>query len=412
MIIKIFLVAILIILSWNTIKVSESNAFLRAQITDLKEHSEQVTKDILTNNELLVKQGKSIDKNSNLSDLNKSLLLKVTEIEGSLKGLSNANKSLDKINKTLSKQTKTAEAIKKSTDKIIAIKKTTDGLVSIKKPIYQIIEMLKKQSASIKKHTDALGSLKKPIYEIIEMSKKQSTSIKKHSDGLAALKKPIYEHIEMSKKQAASIKKLSDGLNALKKPVYQIIDMLKKHTNGLGALKSPIYQIIEMLKKQPVSMNKPTNGYGYLQQPVFQIIDILKQQPTSLNNAKDTIYALNVSDANYTTVNKPVSKKISIPEPKTARSLNRVYEMFYDTKEQYRVKNYKGAIDRLTKLKSEVLGVMDLNVVPEVNVKPIISAIELTKKKWEGGETDYNLCNIANLINILAPNTNTIGTCK
>ena len=250
MLVKIILVALLIILSWNTFKVSESNNYLRAQLTELKDRNTQVSKAVLANHEVLLKQEKTIKKNANLMQLNKSLLTKVSKIESQLAGTSNPKKSLGTINETLKNQSNT----------LTELKKTTDGLQSLKKPIYQIIEMLKKQSALMTKHSESMSSL----------------NVCKSVPQIA--KKPIYKKNTVKPKLKA---KVPTSLNNVYARFYDTKEQYhnKNHQNAikrLSTLKSEVWKIrdLELVSKDQVMS-------------VLAAIDVTKKKWESNDNAYD-----------------------------------------------------------------------------------------------------------------------------
>ena len=298
MLTKIILVTILVVLSWSSLKLSNNSEILRTELKELSSKNESLSKLILDNQDLLKAHAIDAEKDLKLSELNTSILQKITVIETNY-------------------------------SKLVGVKKSIDGVkVSVTK-----------QTEILKNNKKVITALKKPIYETLDTVKKQSKVYANKSSS-------IISKVDANKK----------AIDGIKKPIYQTLDIVKKQSKQLSSVTH--HKLVN-----PVKTNKPAYK----------------------NMIKNNSYS--------------IESKVEVS------ALNKVLIEFQKTKDLYDKKQTKNAIAQLAKLKSEVWKSRTIKNVSKDKVISILSSIDVTKKKWEGNEIEYNLDKVEKMISLLLPKT-------
>ena len=105
MLTKIILVTILVVLSWSSLKLSNNSEILRTELKELSSKNESLSKLILDNQDLLKAHAIDAEKDLKLSELNTSILQKITVIETNYSKLVGVKKSIDGVKVSVTKQT-------------------------------------------------------------------------------------------------------------------------------------------------------------------------------------------------------------------------------------------------------------------------------------------------------------------
>ena len=298
MLTKIILVTILVVLSWSSLKLSNNSEILRTELKELSSKNESLSKLILDNQDLLKAHAIDAEKDLKLSELNTSILQKITVIETNY-------------------------------SKLVGVKKSIDGVkVSVTK-----------QTEILKNNKKVITALKKPIYETLDTVKKQSKVYANKSSS-------IISKVDANKK----------AIDGIKKPIYQTLDIVKKQSKQLSSVTH--HKLVN-----PVKTNKPAYK----------------------NMIKNNSYS--------------IESKVEVS------ALNKVLIEFQKTKDLYDKKQTKNAIAQLAKLKSEVWKSRTIKNVSKDKVISILSSIDVTKKKWDGNEIEYNLDKVEKMISLLLPKT-------
>ncbi len=158
---KILLVAIFILLSWNSFQLSKSNQFLRSEIKQLAANDESVDDYLTVTKSLIENHSKTLEKQAKVSLKNNEVLNKLVTNDSSTKTLASLKASLDKMNSSLSKQLKSIESkTNSSISKQFTLTETNKKAIQeIKKTTYKVSDQIKKLSSDFAKNSGKLNSL-------------------------------------------------------------------------------------------------------------------------------------------------------------------------------------------------------------------------------------------------------------
>lgn len=443
MLIKSILVAMLILVSWNSYKQSESNALLNKQLNALSSTNETMAKQILSNQDMFKKQNmlldkmkknskkltgqnalaplkKSINKISdtvlNQANKNKFVLDELKRINSNNELITNQllnNKKLylksvkaqgGKSNKT---QNYTGDFKKLFNENKKLAKDNKNALVPIKKSVDEINSIVKEHSKILKKNANYLASL--------SFANKRANAQKWGKDNNKNFNKPVKHKPKQQQLTSPNNKPKVQATKAVK-PVYK-----PKKTNNRKEFEDAVIQLAK-LKTEEWKYRNDENATKDLVISALSSITTTKHKKVDKDGNidlseeyKKAIIPIRNSINEISTLIKKQSKILEKDykryKPKKTKKLKVALKKETTTSKQYskpskllleldKIKNFGNknesskALSQLESLKSQVWKCRHNDNVSNDLILSTFSSIDIIKKQMEAKNKNYNLGNV------------------
>ena len=273
MIIKILMVAIFILLSWNTFQLSKSNDFLRSEFKAVVDKVQSNKDDLSENKSTLAEQSKTLleqikilqEQSMSLQEQSKSLAAHSKQSKSNQETLKKLIEKDSKKNVSAEKQNKTLNYLKSTLEKMNTklaentklAKENKNNIIEIKKTSYRISDKIKKHS------NDYANHYRKPTHHNYVKGKVEQKKVEKKKVVSKPIIKKDTEHKDLNPfyKMAVALHKTKEFYKNKKmdKASEQLLKLKAEVWKSRKIENSPTKLVMSILSSIDITNKKWTN---------------------------------------------------------------------------------------------------------------------------------------------------------